>query len=123
MLIVAPYAFFSNFQVLFGVTILATIPASAIVQVLPSVLNAGGSSLVMNGLQIHRGSPRIPVGSVLSFASAAAVSAYFGSSSHAFAQAAVYFREVNGCIAVAGRHARGQLAGNQRIGMVTERPD
>ena len=83
-------------------TILATIPASAIVQVLPSVLNAGGSSLVMNGLQIHRGSPRIPVGSVLSFASAAAVGAYFGTASQAFAQATVYFQGFNGCTQLPG---------------------
>jgi hypothetical protein len=67
-----------------------TIPASAIVSVIPSVLSAGGSGLVMNGLMLD-GSTRTPVGQVLTFPSAAAVAAYYGATSAAAAWATVYF--------------------------------
>ena len=55
----------------------ASIPARAIVNVLPNVISAGGSGLDLIGL-ILTDSTQIPLGSVLSFASAADVSAYFG---------------------------------------------
>jgi hypothetical protein len=54
-----------------------TIPASEIVTVTPNVLAAGGSSLDLNGL-ILTTSSRVPIGTVASFATPAAVGAYFG---------------------------------------------
>jgi hypothetical protein len=59
---------------------MGTIPASQLVNVLPSVQDAGGSAVDIVGLCLTNGS-RIPLGSVLSFASAAAVASYFGAGS------------------------------------------
>ena len=56
-----------------------SIPASAIVQVTPSVLGAGGTGLNLSGLVLTTNT-RVPYGQVLSFGSQAAVSAYFGAS-------------------------------------------
>lgn len=67
-----------------------SIPASAVVQVTPGVISAGGSALDLIGL-ILDSSSRVPVGSVLSFASAAAVATYFGAGSNQAALALVYF--------------------------------
>jgi hypothetical protein len=67
-----------------------TIPASAIVSVTPSVLSAGGTALDLNGL-ILTTSNRVPIGSVLSFPSALAVSTYFGATSKEATMATVYF--------------------------------
>lgn len=69
---------------------MATIPASQIVQVVPGVISAGGNALVLQGLLLTN-SPRPPIGAVLAFASAAAVSSYFGPSSTEATMAAVYF--------------------------------
>ena len=55
-----------------------TIPASNIVSVVPSVLSAGGNPLALNGM-ILTNSPNLPTGAPISFSSAAAVLAYFGS--------------------------------------------
>ena len=55
----------------------ASIPASAIVDVFPDVLSAGGTGLELCGLFLTR-NPRVPLGTVASFASAAAVESYFG---------------------------------------------
>lgn len=74
---------------------MASIPASAIVSVIPSVISAGGSALELIGLCLTT-STRVPVGSVLSFPSSAAVSAYFGPSSNEAAEAAVYFQGFTG---------------------------
>jgi hypothetical protein len=65
---------------------MATIPASQFVQVIPGVLNAGGNSLVMQSIVLTQ-SFRVPmlaggIPSVLSFASAANVGTYFGSTSN-----------------------------------------
>jgi len=68
-----------------------TIPASDIVSVLPNVLAAGGNALVLNGLMLTT-SDRVPVGEVMSFASATAVSAYFGALSEEYAKATIYFK-------------------------------
>ena len=57
-----------------------SIPASAIVQVNPGVINAGGQALALNGL-ILTANTAIPIGSVQPFASSTAVSAFFGASS------------------------------------------
>jgi hypothetical protein len=69
---------------------MASIPASAIVSVTPSVISAGGSALDLSGL-ILTNSTRVPIGSVLSFPSAASVASYFGASADEAAKASVYF--------------------------------
>ena len=69
---------------------MSTVPASQIVNVLPGVLIAGGNALVLNGLMLTN-SPRVPIGTVPSFPTAAAVGAFFGLSSPEYAKAQVYF--------------------------------
>lgn len=69
---------------------MSTIPASELVNVTPSVLPAGGAGLDVIALMLTNGT-RVPIGSVLSFASAAAVSTYFGATSQEAALAAIYF--------------------------------
>lgn len=69
---------------------MATIPASAIVQVIPGVLAAGGIGLVLNGLMLTT-STRVPIGAVQPFSSAINVGNYFGQTSNEEAAAAVYF--------------------------------
>jgi hypothetical protein len=66
------------------------IPASAIVQVNPGVISAGGSALDLSGLLLTANT-QVPMGSVLTLSTAAAVAAYFGASSTEAAAAAVYF--------------------------------
>ena len=73
----------------------ASIPASAIVSVTPSVITAGGTALQLSGL-VLTASTRVPIGSVISFGSALAVSAYFGASSQEAAAAAIYFLGFDG---------------------------
>jgi hypothetical protein len=68
----------------------ASIPASAIVNVIPNVITAGGSGLDLVGL-ILTDSVRVPVGGVQSFSSAADVAAYFGAMSTEATLATVYF--------------------------------
>lgn len=72
-----------------------SIPASAIVAVNPSVLSAGGSALDLNGLFLTTNT-RVPIGQVLSFASAANVASYFGAVSNEASSAAVYFSGFTG---------------------------
>jgi len=67
-----------------------SIPASAIVQVTPAVISAGGSALDLQGL-ILTTNTRIPIGEVLEFTSAAAVTDYFGSSTDEANACDVYF--------------------------------
>jgi Protein of unknown function (DUF3383) len=92
---------------------MTTIPASAIVSVLPAVLNAGGSGLVLNGLMVTSTPAlvngvftgpgyRVPIGTVPSFASAAAVGAFFGLSSSEYAKAQVYFAGYSGASQLPG---------------------
>jgi len=69
---------------------MASIPASAIVSVTPSVISAGGTALDLNGL-ILTTSTRTPIGSVVEFATAADVADYFGPSSDEAAMATIYF--------------------------------
>lgn len=69
---------------------MASIPASDIVSVVPSVISAGGSALDFNALMLTS-TARIPIGSVLSFPSAASVLSYFGAGTEA-SLAAVYFQ-------------------------------
>lgn len=69
---------------------MSSIPASAIVNVTPSVLAAGGNAIDVIGLMLTSGT-RIPIGTVPEFASAAAVSTYFGAGTPEALNAAVYF--------------------------------
>lgn len=69
---------------------MTSIPASAIVNVLPAVIAAGGSGLDIIGLMLTDSS-RVPAGSRLSFASAPDVAAYFGPLSTEATLAAIYF--------------------------------
>lgn len=67
-----------------------TINASYDVQILPGVISAGGSALDLSGLMLTK-NWRVPTGAVMSFSSAAAVSAFFGPASAEYAKAVVYF--------------------------------
>jgi hypothetical protein len=69
---------------------MSTIPASTVVNVVPSVLSAGGTGLNGTGLMLTHNS-RLPVGSVQSFSSQPAVSSYFGASDPLVAEAGIYF--------------------------------
>lgn len=69
---------------------MTTIPASAIVNITPNVLSAGGNALVLNGLALTTNT-RVPIGSVQSFANLADAQDYFGSGSTEAGAAAVYF--------------------------------
>lgn len=71
-------------------TVSASIPASAIVSVTPSVIGAGGSALDLSGLIISA-NQRVPAGNVYSFPSAASVSAFFGAAATETAMANTYF--------------------------------
>jgi uncharacterized protein DUF3383 len=71
------------------------IPASQIVSVVPSVIGAGGSALDLNGL-ILTANPRVPIGTVQSFPSAPAVTAYFGATSQEAMLANIYFLGFDG---------------------------
>ena len=82
-------------------TQLNTIPASTIVSVVPSVVNAGGSALDLIELMLSTNT-RIPIGSVLSFPLSASVGSYFGPISNEALSAAVYFAGFNGCTKLPG---------------------
>lgn len=67
-----------------------SIPASALVSVNPSVINAGGSALDLSGLLLTP-STRIPIGTIMPFASQKDVGTYFGIASVEYGLAANYF--------------------------------
>lgn len=69
---------------------MTSIPASAVVNVVPNVIGAGGSGLDLVGL-ILTASTRVPIGTVLRFATAADVSSYFGPVSQEASLATIYF--------------------------------
>jgi hypothetical protein len=71
-----------------------SIPASQIVTVNPGVLSAGGNALALNGV-ILTNDTAVPIGTVQSFATSAAVAAFFGDNSTEAALASVYFRGRN----------------------------
>jgi hypothetical protein len=73
---------------------MTTIPASDIVDVVPSVISAGGDALDVIGL-ILTTSTRIPIGTVPSFPDAEAVGTYFGSGSAEKSFADTYFAGFN----------------------------
>ena len=66
------------------------IPASQLVKVNPGVVGAAGQGIVLNGLCLTT-STRVPIGTVASFTSAAAVAAFFGNNTPEAAIAAQYF--------------------------------
>ena len=67
-----------------------TIPASDIVVVNPGVVGSGGNPLALNGVILSKNT-LLPTGEVRSFASPAAVSAFFGPASAEYALAQTYF--------------------------------
>ncbi|KVV57929.1 hypothetical protein WT27_23655 [Burkholderia territorii] len=67
-----------------------SIPASLIASVTPSVISAGGSALDLVGIMLTTNT-RVPVGTVPTFPTQAAVAAYFGSASTEAQLAAIYF--------------------------------
>lgn len=70
---------------------MSTIPANNIVSVNPGVLSSGGNPLALNGLLLSQ-SLYLPTNAVQSFASADAVSAFFGPASAEYALAKIYFQ-------------------------------
>jgi hypothetical protein len=72
-----------------------SIPASAIVNVTPNVIGAGGTGLDLNGL-ILTITDYVPVGTVMSFATAQDVADFFGPLSAEAAMAAIYFAGFDG---------------------------
>src|SRR5580765_6402844 len=68
----------------------SAIPASYIVNVTPSVLNAGGIAQDLNGLLVTTDN-HVPIGKVLAFDSLTAVQSYFGISGPVQALAKTYF--------------------------------
>jgi hypothetical protein len=80
---------------------MASIPASAIVSVIPSVISAGGSALDLIGLCLTENT-RVPTGQVLSFPSQAAVADYFGPTSVQASQATKYFGGFEGSTVLPG---------------------
>lgn len=80
---------------------MSTIPASAIVNVTPGVLAAGGAALNLNGLMLTN-SFRPPIGSVVAFPDATTTANFFGANSTEAALASVYFGGYNGSTAAPG---------------------
>ena len=72
-----------------------TIPASEIVNVIPSVLGVGGTGLNGAGLMLTT-NPLVPIGAVLSFPNQAAVEGYFGAASYEATEAGIYFNGYEG---------------------------
>lgn len=67
-----------------------SIPASLIASVTPSVISAGGSALDLVGIMLTTNT-RVPIGTVPTFPTQAAVAAFFGPASTEAQLAAVYF--------------------------------
>jgi Protein of unknown function (DUF3383) len=69
---------------------MAQIPFSQVVNVVPSVLSAGGSAVDLNAIMLTQNS-LAPNGQMLTFSSAANVGAYFGLTSTEYSLAQIYF--------------------------------
>lgn len=70
---------------------MATIPASELVRVIPTVLSAGGNALDLNGLVLTQ-NDQVPTGEILAFPNdGVSVAAYFGPSAEEVTVATVYF--------------------------------
>lgn len=78
-----------------------TIPFNQTVSIVPSVLSAAGSAVDLNGMLLSQNS-LAPYGQVLPFASALAVSNYFGATSTEATMANIYFNGYTGCTKTAG---------------------
>jgi hypothetical protein len=101
-----------------------SIPASAIVTIIPSVISGGGSALAMNGLMLT-GDTAVAIGSIRQFASLADVGLFFGAASSEYSLAGVYFGAYKGAtllpanlmfaqyntVAVAGYMRGGKISG------------
>jgi hypothetical protein len=79
-----------------------TIPASEFVNVIPSVLEAGGNPLALNAV-FETQDTSIPIGTVMAFASLADVQAWFGAGSTEAQLAAIYFGGFSGATLLPGR--------------------
>jgi hypothetical protein len=73
-----------------ALSVTPAIPASQVVNVIPSVLSAGGTALDLTGLILTQ-SIKPPIGQVLEFATAEDVEAYFGPTTQEAALATIYF--------------------------------
>ena len=80
---------------------MSTIPASTIVNVIPSVLSAGGDALVLNGLMLTENT-RVPFGTVEAFPTPNTVEAYFGATAEESLVAEQYFGGFNGATQLPG---------------------
>lgn len=78
-----------------------SIPASQLVNVIPSVLGAGGNPLSLNAVFLTT-SAAVPVGTVQPFSTLADVQDFFGPASNEAALAAIYFAGFTGANTVAG---------------------
>ena len=99
-----------------------SIPASDIVQVIPSVLSAGGNALDLIGLCLTQN--QLPVGTIAAFPSPVSVANYFGQNSDEAATAAVYFLGYNNSTAKPGsllmaRYSTVPLSAFLRSGVVS----
>lgn len=75
---------------------MGTIPVSPeIINVLPSVLSAGGGSVDLSNVLLTKNT-RVPIGTVATFSDKTQVGAYFGLSSPQYAYSAVYFGGYDG---------------------------
>ena len=72
-----------------------SIPASQLVDVVPSVLSAGGNPLSLNGVFLT-GDTSIPIGTVMPFSTAADVSEWFGPNATETLLAGIYFAGFEG---------------------------
>jgi hypothetical protein len=77
----------------------ASIPASALANVIPGVLSAGGNPLSLNSVYLTS-DPSIPIGTAQAFPSAVAVSDWFGPSAPETVLANVYFAGFTNCTAL-----------------------
>ena len=89
---------------------MSTIPVAQIVNVIPNVISAGGTALVLNGVMLTK-NVRVPTGQVMSFVSALTVGAFFGLTSPEYAQAQIYFN---------GYQLSSQLPGAMLVARYTE---
>lgn len=80
---------------------MSTIPASAFVNVVPSVIQAGGNNLNLVALILSEDT-RVPIGTVQSFPNALAVANFFGASSKKAQMASNYFNGYQGATATPG---------------------
>ncbi|MDR3534027.1 MAG: DUF3383 family protein [Rhodopila sp.] len=93
-------------------TVISYIPASTIVSVVPSVINAGGTALDLIELMLTTNT-RVPIGAVLSFPTLASVQSYFGPTTNEASAAAVYFAGYTGATKLPGALLMAQYPLNQ----------